>query len=136
MHHSPIVFHLRQHHPVTVSYRHSDGIGDIIHNNEIGSRIAARRKELCFTQETVTNLTNISTNQLSNLENNRSVPTVETIFKLSEALKVTPDYFLLGIVKNVNETPVSDIAQKALLCTDRQRQLVSAFISLLVKENY
>jgi len=107
-----------------------------INYNEIGSRIAARRKELGFTQETVTNLTNISTNQLSNLENNRSVPTVETILKLSEALKVTPDYFLLGIVKNVNETPVSDIAQKALLCTDKQRQLVSEFISLLVKENY
>jgi len=56
--------------------------------------------------------------------------------KLSEALKVTPDYFLLGIVKNVNEMPVSDIAQKALLCTDKQQKLVSEFISLLVKENY
>jgi len=103
---------------------------------EIGGRIAARRKELGLTQEAVTNLTNISTNQLSNLENSHSVPTVESILKLSEALKVTPDYFLLGIVKNVNEEPVSDIAQKSLLCTDKQKRLVSEFISLLVKENY
>lgn len=107
-----------------------------INYNEIGNRIAARRKELGLTQENITNLTNISTNQLSNLENNHSIPTVETILKLSEVMKVTPDYFLLGIVKNVNEIPVSHIAQKALLCTDKQKKLVSEFISLLIKENY
>jgi len=107
-----------------------------INYNEIGNRIASRRKELRLTQEAITNLTNISTNQLSNLENNRSVPTVETILKLSEALKVTPDYFLLGILKSINDVPVSDIAQKVLLCTDKQKKLVSDFISLLVKENY
>ena len=107
-----------------------------INYHEIGDRIAARRKELHLTQEAVTNVTNISTNQLSNLENNRSVPTVETILKLSEAFKVTPDYFLLGILKELNGAPVADIAQKALLCTDKQKRLVSEFISLLVKENY
>ena len=107
-----------------------------INYNEIGDRILARRKELHLTQEVVTNLTSISTNQLSNLENNRSVPTVETILKLSEALKVTPDYFLLGIVKSMDDAPVADIAQKALLCTDKQKQLVSGFIALLIKENY
>ena len=107
-----------------------------INYNDIGNRIAARRKALNLTQEAVTNLTNISTNQLSNLENNRSVPTVETILKLSEAFKVTPDFFLLGIVKSVDDVPVADIAQKALLCTDKQKRLVSEFVTLLIKENY
>ena len=103
---------------------------------EIGKRIVTRRKELSLTQEAVTNLTNISTNQLSNLENNRSVPTVETIIKLSAALKVTPDYFLLGIIKSTDNESGADIAQKALLCTEKQKKLVSDFISLLIKENY
>ena len=107
-----------------------------INYHEIGDRITARRKQLRLTQETVTNLTGISTNQLSNLENNRSVPTVETVLKLSEALKVTPDYFLLGITKSIEGTPVADIAQKSLLCTDKQKRLVLDFISLLVSENY
>ena len=107
-----------------------------INYNDIGNRIAARRKALNLTQEAVTNLTNISTNQLSNLENNRSVPTVETILKLSEAFKVTPDFFLLGIVKSMDDVPVADIAQKALLCTDKQKRLVSEFVTLLIKENY
>jgi transcriptional regulator with XRE-family HTH domain len=107
-----------------------------IHYNEIGDRIAARRKHLGLTQEAVTNMTNISTNQLSNIENNKSVPTVETLLKLSVVLRVTPDYFLLGIVKELNDESVADIAQKALLCTDKQKQLASEFLSLLINENY
>jgi transcriptional regulator with XRE-family HTH domain len=104
--------------------------------NEIGSRISERRKELQLTQEMLTNLTDISTNQLSNIENNRSVPTIETILRLCEALKVTPDYFLLGIVKDANGDSVAAISQKALLCTEKQRKLIYEFISLLIKENY
>ena len=107
-----------------------------IDHSEIGTRIAARRKELHLTQEALTNLTDISTNQLSNLENNRSVPTVETILKLSEALQVTPDYFLLGTVKNIGGTAVNAIARKALLCTERQQHLIYDFITLLIREKY
>ena len=107
-----------------------------INYSEIGTRIVARRKELNLTQEALTNLTDISTNQLSNLENSRSVPTVETIMKLSEALQVTPDYFLLGISKNIDGTPLDAIARKSLLCIERQQKLVYEFITLLIRENY
>ena len=107
-----------------------------INYNEIGSRIAARRKELHLTQEALTDLTDISTNQLSNIENNRSIPTVETILKLCTAMKVTPDYFLLGIVKQSDESTKDAIAQKSLLCNPKQQKLIYEFISLLIKENY
>ena len=104
--------------------------------SEIGQRLSARRKELDLTQEALTDMTGISTNQLSNIENHRSVPTIETIIKLSEALKVTPDYFLLGILKSVDSEPIRAIAQKTLLCNEKQQRLVCEFISLLIKENY
>ena len=104
--------------------------------SEIGKRIAARRKELNLTQEALTNLTDISVNQLSNLENNHSVPTVDTIIKLSDALRVTPDYFLLGVKKDTYGTSVDAIVNKSLLCTERQRKLIYEFISLLIKEKH
>ena len=107
-----------------------------INYNEIGFRIAERRKELGLTQEAVMGIANISINQLSLIENNHSVPTIETILKLCEAFKVTPDYFLLGIVKDVDNKSTKAISQKALLCTEKQKKLVYEFISLLVKENY
>ena len=105
---------------------------------EIGTRIAARRKELHMTQEKLTDKVGLSINQLSNIENSHSLPTVETIIKISEALKVTPDYFLLGISHNKKSDGqiLSTIAQKSLLCTPKQQKLISAFISLLIAENY
>ena len=107
-----------------------------INYKEIGVRVSARRKELGLTQEMVTNITDVSTNQLSNIENSHSVPTIETILKLSDALKVTPDYFLLGIAKGTESEPVKAISQKALLCTEKQQKLICDFISLLIDENY
>ena len=89
---------------------------------EIGERITARRKELHMTQQRISNKTGISLNQLSNIENSHSVPTIETIIKLSIALKVTPDYFLLGVGfgKDVENSSVAAIAHKVILCSDKQ----------------
>ncbi|MCL2204548.1 MAG: helix-turn-helix domain-containing protein [Defluviitaleaceae bacterium] len=105
---------------------------------EIGARIAARRKELHMTQEKLTEKIDMSINQLSNLENSHSLPTIETLMKLCEALRVTPDYFLLGVShgKNTENQHISAITQKALLCTEKQQGLINAFISLLIAENY
>ena len=104
--------------------------------DEIGARLSARRRELNITQEVLRNLTDISVNQISNIENNHCVPTIETILKLCKALNVTPDYFLLGIHKDMDSEYSDAISQKALLCTTEQQKLVYDFISLLVNENY
>jgi transcriptional regulator with XRE-family HTH domain len=80
----------------------------------------------------------MSVNQISNIENNKSVPSVDTILKLSEVLKTTPDYFLLGINKDydINEILSSAICQKILSCTDKQRKIINDIITLIIKENY
>ena len=109
--------------------------GLVIDYSEIGARIAKRRKELKMTQEALTNYIDMSINQLSNIENNHSIPTIETILKLSHALKVTPDYFLLGISKDVTIQTLTEIGERALLCTEKQQQLICNFIDLLIKEN-
>ena len=110
--------------------------GLVIDYNEIGTRIAKRRKELKITQDVLTNYIGMSINQLSNIENSHSIPTIETILKLSHALKVTPDYFLLGISKDTTTQTLTDIGERAALCTEKQRQLICNFIDLLVKDNY
>jgi len=108
----------------------------IIDHDEIGARIARRRKELKMTQEALTNYIDMSINQLSNIENSHSVPTIETILKLSHALKVTPDYFLLGISKDTTVETLTTIGERAALCTEKQQKLICNFIDLLIKENY
>jgi transcriptional regulator with XRE-family HTH domain len=107
-----------------------------VNYHEIGERIFSRRKELGLTQEKLSDLTGLSLNQISNLENSYSVPTVDTLLKLSEALKVTPDYFLLGITKEINSAAINRIAEAALLSTNKQQDLIYEFISLLQKRDY
>lgn len=107
-----------------------------INGDIIGARVSARRKELLMTQESLTDLADISTNQLSNIENGHCVPTIETIIKLSNALSVTPDYFLLGVIKDADGDIIKATAEKMQLCTEKQQNLVYEFVSLLINENY
>ncbi|MBQ7027890.1 MAG: helix-turn-helix transcriptional regulator [Ruminococcus sp.] len=67
---------------------------------EIGQRIAKRRKELGFKQYQVCEMIDVNYKYISNLETGRSAPSLELIMNLSDALRTTPDYFLVGTEKN------------------------------------
>jgi transcriptional regulator with XRE-family HTH domain len=109
-----------------------------VNYNEIGRRISARRKELNLTQEVLAEKVDMSINQISNIENCKSVPSVDTILKLSDVLKTTPDYILLGINKDydMREILASEICRKILSCTDKQRKMIKDIIALIIQENY
>ena len=106
-----------------------------IDNSEIGGRVLSRRKELRLTQEGLSELSGISKNQISNIENGHSTPTADSIVKLSKALEVTPDYFLLGAAKSIDGAAINRIAEKAKLVSDKQQNLIYEFITMLLKED-
>ena len=78
--------------------------------------------------------TELSTNYISHIENSRSIPSLETLMKLCEVLNVTPDELLLGTRRDMENYLLSDIQQKLLHCSPRQRRLVDRFIDLLLSE--
>lgn len=59
--------------------------------NLLGRRIARLRKERRLTQDKLSEKAEISNNYLSNIENGRSIPSLETLVRLCEAMEVTPD---------------------------------------------
>lgn len=67
--------------------------------NLLGKRIAKRRHELGYKQCLVAEKAGISNNYLSNIENGKSIPSLETFADICNALSTTPDYLLLGIIK-------------------------------------
>jgi predicted flavoprotein YhiN len=71
-----------------------------INYNEVGKRIAKRRKELGLKQYEVCEMIDVNYKYLSNLETGRSAPSLELIMSLCEALQTTPDYFLVGTDKD------------------------------------
>lgn len=102
---------------------------------ELGERIAKRRKVLNLTQDDVAEATGLSNNHISNIENNHSIPSIETLVKICNVLDVTPDYFLLGVVRDTNDSLYSQISQKIKLCDKKKLQLVDHFITWIVDEN-
>ena len=79
----------------------------------IGKRISLRRHELGLKQSAVEEKAGIGYKYLSNIERGISIPSIEVIIKISAALDTTPDYFLVGSDKNLNNTEtVIALAQK------------------------
>lgn len=100
----------------------------------VGKRIAAIRKKQHMTQERLAEKTELSIVYISHIENSRSIPSLETLMKLCEVLNVTPDELLLGTRRDMENYLLSDIQQKLLHCSPRQRRLVDRFIDLLLSE--
>jgi len=100
----------------------------------LGERIAKRRKVLNLTQDDIAEATGLSNNHISNIENNHSIPSIESLIKICGALDITPDYFLLGIVRHTNDSLLSQINQKIKLCDEKKLALVDHFITWVVDE--
>lgn len=71
--------------------------------NEIGRRIARRRKQLGLKQAEVEEKADLSYKYLSNIERSISIPSIEVIMRLAVALDTTPDEFLVGTLQTENE---------------------------------
>lgn len=100
----------------------------------VGKRIALLRKKRGMTQEQLAEKSDLSNIYISHIENSRSIPSLETLMKLCDALAVTPDQVLLGTKQDTADYLQSDIQRKLLHCTPTERRLVSGFIDLLLQE--
>lgn len=61
---------------------------------KLGERIKERRKELMMTQKELGDLIQVTQKQISKYERNDSIPSLEQIEKIAEALKVPISYFV------------------------------------------
>lgn len=71
--------------------------------NEIGKRIAKRRRELGLKQVQVCEAAGINDKYLSCIERATSIPSLEVIMKIAFALDTTPDAFLIGTSQHYDE---------------------------------
>ncbi|WP_419170767.1 helix-turn-helix domain-containing protein [Negativibacillus massiliensis] len=100
----------------------------------VGKRISLIRKNRGMTQEQLAEKAELSNIYISHIENSRSIPSLETLMKLCSALDITPDEILLGTKQDMENYLQSDIQKKLILCTPKERRMVSRFIDLLLEE--
>lgn len=72
-----------------------------VNYEKIGNKIRERRNFLKVTQENLANDINVSASFISDIENGRRKMSLETMIKISIALKTSLDYFVLDNVKDV-----------------------------------
>ncbi len=99
----------------------------------MGKRIASRRKALDMKQEKLAFLTGLSSKYISSIENAHSIPSIEALINLCIALKVTPDYFLMGVVKNNVDGISENIQQRISTCTTDQQKLILKLIEAVIE---
>lgn len=102
---------------------------------KIGKRIAARRKALGLKQAQVSERCEVNDNYISNIERAKSIPSLETLMRLCEALETTPDALLLGTSLYNNEEHWRSVAQQLRGLTPGQLQLVERFIALAAEQD-
>ena len=89
---------------------------------EIGKRIAARRKELGLKQAYVNEAAGLSDKYLSNIENARSIPSIEVLMRICDVLNVTPDYFLVGSVNTDKSNAYQKIIESKMQSLNKNKQ--------------
>lgn len=72
-----------------------------VNYEDVGNKIRERRNFLKVTQENLANDINVSASFISDIENGRRKMSLETMIKISIALKTSLDYFVLDNVKDV-----------------------------------
>lgn len=102
--------------------------------NEIGKRIARRRKQLGLKQSEVEEKANLSYKYLSNIERSISIPSIEVIVRLAIALDTTPDEFLIGTFQNKDEEwkNISEILRNF---DTKKLNLAKSFLSWLSEQD-
>ena len=95
---------------------------------QIGKRIARRRRELGLTQAKVEEKVDIAYKYLSSIERGISIPSTEVIMRLAAALETTPDEFLVGTARPEGEDAWKAVAELLRGMSDRQLDLARSFL--------
>lgn len=103
-----------------------------INYKKLGENLARIRKEQKKKQSEVEELAGLSQKYLSNIENAKSIPSLEVLVKLCEALKVTPNEVLLGVTQNETDLNHTLNERLQLLSKDKKRcHIVINFIDFI-----
>ena len=103
--------------------------------NLIGKRIAELRKSRGMTQANLAEKAEITNNFLSHIERSYSIPSLETLVRICDALEVTPDAILLGTATEHIAYLAEEFTEKFLACTPAQRRFILEMVEALNREN-
>ena len=100
---------------------------------ELGRRIAARRKQMNIKQTVLAERVGLSNNYLSGIERGKECPTLVVLIRICNELRVTPDYLIMGSM-HLNGAP-QNLADNYRLCSVEDQKLLLRISELFVERN-
>ena len=97
----------------------------------IGRRLTERRRALGLRQCELAERASLSDKYISNIERAYSIPSIEVILRLCEALDTTPDHILLGAADPDGDRR-HKVAGKLTLVDDSQLPLLEKIIDAMI----
>lgn len=103
--------------------------------NEVGRRIAARRKELGLKQWQVNEMAGLCNNYISNVERATTVISIDVLMKICTALDTTPDTLLLGAVADEdNNDYLNSITNRVRQMSSKQARLALSLMDWILSQ--
>ncbi|MCX8075211.1 MAG: helix-turn-helix domain-containing protein [Clostridia bacterium] len=101
----------------------------IINKVLVGKRIKQARHKKGYTQQELAELVGISSNFLGNIERGQKLPSIDTLIKISNELKITLDSIFTDSLDNIITEPIQ------IYYTDRQLVIMRNLIQT-INENF
>lgn len=102
---------------------------------KIGNRIGARRRFLGLGQEQLAQMVSLSKTHISNIENGKSIPSLEAIVNLADALETTPNAFLLGTDNDLTSPEYRSLAALIKSCSEQEQRFISTVVEAIVEKS-
>lgn len=102
--------------------------------NEIGKRIASRRRELGLKQRQVEQKADLCFKYLSNIERATTVISIDVLMKICAVLETTPDALLLGAVTDDDNDYLRSISSRVKQMTSQQARLALSLMDWILAQ--
>ena len=102
-----------------------------INYQELGRRIASRRKELGLKQARVCEMCELSDKYLSAIECARSIPSLDVLLRICDALESTPNELLIGLRQGEDKDTRNAITERIRGMNEEQLGLLRSFVDWL-----
>lgn len=101
---------------------------------QLGKRIAARRRELGLKQYQLNERAGLSDKYISCIETAKSIPSIDVLMRICDALETTPDRILLGTAADTeSESYDRQICERIAALDTMSKKFLVDILDLLLK---
>ena len=109
--------------------------GDNMNLETIGKNIRKYRKAKKLSQESLAEMTELSTNYIGLVERGKKVPALDTFLRIANALEVSADMLLEDVIYNGYKVKDSLISERLELLSPVERAKVYDIIEVMIKHS-